>query len=261
MTQQDGFIGFPHAKSIVVSGDIHGDIAPLVNKCCVQYGMTDTLIIVAGDCGFGFERPGYYEAIYKRCSSRLSKANCWLAFVRGNHDNPAYFENPPVKHQRWMTLPDYTVIKACGHSILCVGGATSIDRTRRMEAKQYRLQKADDPFMPNVYWPNEQPVYDEKKLDCINEKFAIDVVITHTAPSFCELTSHFALEDWAMLDSRLMDDVKHERKVMDDLYNYLYSKNHPLSYWYYGHFHESWHARIDDVMFHMLDIMELIEIR
>ena len=115
--------------------------------------------------------------------------------------------------------------------------------------------------MPNVYWPNEQPVYNEKKLDSINEKFAIDVVITHTSPSFCELTSHFALEDWAMLDSRLMDDVKHERKVMDNLYNYLYSKNHPLSYWYYGHFHESWHAKIDDVMFHMLDIMELIEIR
>lgn len=29
-----------------------------------------------------------------------------------------------------------------------------------------------------------------------------------------------------------MDDVKHERKVMDDLYNYLYSKNHPISYQY-----------------------------
>ena len=38
--------------------------------------------------------------------------------------------------------------------------------------------------------------------------------------------------DWAELDSRLMDDVKHERKVMDDLYNYLYSKNHPISYQY-----------------------------
>ena len=29
MVLQNGFIGFPHAKSIVVSGDIHGDIAPL----------------------------------------------------------------------------------------------------------------------------------------------------------------------------------------------------------------------------------------
>ena len=76
MAQKDGIIEFPRAKSSVVSGDIHGDIVPLVNKCCVQYGMTDTLIIVAGDCGFGFERPGYYEAIYKRCSNKLSSRNC-----------------------------------------------------------------------------------------------------------------------------------------------------------------------------------------
>ncbi len=261
MEQKDGIIEFPRAKSIVVSGDIHGDIVPLVNKCCVQYGMTDTLIIVAGDCGFGFERPDYYEAIYKRCSNKLSSRNCWLAFVRGNHDNPAYFNTRPIKHRRWMTLPDYTVIKACGHTILCVGGATSIDRMRRTEAKQYRLHREDAPFMPNVYWPNEQPVYDEKKLGVINEKCAIDTVITHTSPSFCELSSHFALEDWAMNDNELMEDVKHERKVMDDLYNYLYIKCHPVSYWYYGHFHESWHAKIDDVMFHMLDIMELTEIR
>ena len=47
---------------------------------------------------------------------------------------------------------------------------------------------------------------------------------------------------------------------MDDIYNYLYTKNHPLGYWYYGHFHESWHEQINDTMFHLLDIMELREI-
>ena len=47
---------FTDAKGIVVAGDIHGDFKALVYKCCIQYGMTDTLIIVAGDCGFGFQR-------------------------------------------------------------------------------------------------------------------------------------------------------------------------------------------------------------
>ena len=61
--KRNSFIEFPHAKGIVVSGDIHGDITPLVYKCCTQYGMTDTLIVVAGDCGFGFEKLGYYEHI------------------------------------------------------------------------------------------------------------------------------------------------------------------------------------------------------
>lgn len=39
-------------------------------------------------------------------------------------------------------------------------------------------------------------------------------------------------------DEDLLDDVKRERKVMDDLYAYLYSKSHPLRHWFYGHFHQ-----------------------
>jgi len=260
MVQKSEILEFPQAKGIVVSGDIHGDITPLVFKCCVQYGMTDTLIIVAGDCGFGFERPGYYEDIYKRCREKLSKANNWLVFIRGNHDNPAYFNSLPIKHQRWMTLPDYSVIKACGHTILCVGGATSIDRTFRMASKQYHLPNPQDLLMPNVYWSNEEPVLDRKKLDDIDGRCAVDTVITHTSPSFCELSSHHFLDNWIEQDEELLDDIKSERQAMDDIYNYLYSKNHPLRYWYYGHFHESWHAKIEDVMYHMLDIMELREI-
>lgn len=93
-------IEFKNAHSIVVSGDIHGDFTKLVFKCCIKYEMKDTLIIVAGDCGFGFERPGHYENIYRRCCSRLTKNNNWIVFIRGNHDNPAYFNYQPIKHSR-----------------------------------------------------------------------------------------------------------------------------------------------------------------
>lgn len=251
---------FPDAKSIVVSGDIHGDFTQLVYKCCIEYGMTDTLIIVAGDCGFGFEKPGYYENIYRRCRERLSKANNWITFVRGNHDNPAYFNLQPIKHRRWMTLPDYSVVKACGHTILCVGGATSIDRTYRMSSKHFHFQKPDEPLAPNVYWFNERPMYDEEKLNAIDEVCAIDTVITHTSPSFYEIDSQVGLHIWAMHDENLLDDVKRERKVMDDIYTYLYARNHPLRHWFYGHFHQSRHSEIDGVQYDMLDCMELREI-
>jgi predicted phosphodiesterase len=123
MVKQYNSIEFPHAKGIVVSGDIHGDFTQLVYKCCTQYGMTDTLIIVAGDCGFGFSKKGFYDSIYEKCRDKLNKANNWLVFIRGNHDNPAYFVKDVVRHKRWMMIPDYSVIKACGHSILCVSGA------------------------------------------------------------------------------------------------------------------------------------------
>ena len=82
---------YPEAKQVIVSGDIHGDFKTLVYKLCVQYECTDTLIIVAGDCGFGFEKPGYYNQVYNAVAGRLRKSNNWIVFVRGNHDNPAFF--------------------------------------------------------------------------------------------------------------------------------------------------------------------------
>ena len=73
---------FPECESIVISGDIHGDFNLLVNKMCVQYSMENTLLIVAGDCGFGFENRGYYENIVKKNAKRMNNNNNWILFVR-----------------------------------------------------------------------------------------------------------------------------------------------------------------------------------
>lgn len=250
---------FPDAKGIVVSGDIHGDFIQLVYKCCIQYQMTDTLIIVAGDCGFGFNKPGYYDAVYQKASKRLERYNNWFVFVRGNHDNPAYFDGQQVNYKRWKAVPDYSVIKACGHTILCIGGAISIDRGWRMY--ENRIETGDGKLTPFVYWPDERPVYDQAQLEAISKDHAVDVVITHTAPSFCERVSRSNIQDWLIKDEDLLDDVKYEKKVMDKICSYLKEYGHPLQHWYYGHFHESWHSEIEGVRYNMLDIMELREMR
>ena len=262
MNDKTNIYEFTDAKGVVVAGDIHGDFEALVDKCCIQYSMTDTLIIAAGDCGFGFHWSGYYKDIYMKVSNRLSKANNWVVFIRGNHDNPSYFNGQQVNHKRWKAVPDYSVLKACGHTILCVGGAISVDRSWR-KREMYGMTvvcEEDKRLEMSYYWPNEAPVYDEAKLAAINEVCAIDVVVTHTAPSFCEKQSRAEIQNWLIKDEDLLQDIKAERKVMDKIQAYLYAHSHPVNQWYYGHFHQSWHSKIDGIKYNMLDCLELREL-
>ena len=132
---------YNEAKQVVVCGDIHGAFETMVFKTCVQYGMTDTLVIVAGDCGFGLERPNHYINLYNGLAGRLKKANNWIVFVRGNHDDPSYFQEEKICYERFRCVPDYSVIQACGLDILCVGGGVSIDRLARQREDARYIRK------------------------------------------------------------------------------------------------------------------------
>ena len=259
-------LSFPKAKTIIVSGDIHGDFNQLVLKLCVQYQLTDTLLIVAGDCGFGFEEKEYYEQMVRRNVKRMNQANNWIVFVRGNHDNPAYFDGAKFNHKRFIAVPDYAILQACNHTILCVGGAISVDRIYRIrewDKRKYRVHlnksQGNDIFR-NLYWHNEVPVYDPDKMNAIRDNFRIDSVVTHTAPSHCELFSKNNLNQWAENDLLLLADVQSERKTIDLVLQRLKTDNHPVRNWYYGHFHQSWHSAIDGIQYQMLDIMEFCQI-
>ena len=193
MNLNDNYIftlSFPEAKSIVASGDIHGDFIQLVFKLCVQYQMKDTILIVAGDCGFGSEKKESYENMVKQNVKRMNEANNWIVFIRGNHDNPAYFDGYTFKYKRFIAIPDYTILQARSHTVLCVGGGISIDRQYRLQAwekKQVRSvsESSTDKLARNVYWSTEAPVFDKEKMVTISAKYTVDAAITHTAPSFC----------------------------------------------------------------------------
>lgn len=257
---------FPDSKQLIVCGDIHGDFNLLVNKVCVQYQLRDSVVIVAGDCGFGFERKGAYDNMVRRNCKRMNESNNWILFIRGNHDNPAYFDGRTFIHKRFMAIPDYSIVKANGHNVLCIGGAVSVDRNYRITAwqqnknKLHRLCKDNEGILsPNCYWNDEAPKFDKEALMQILLENDIDTVVTHTTPSFCELQSKSGLESWAEHDNTLLNDIHLERLAMDDIYNEL--KGQPITHWCYGHFHQSWHSSIEGILFKMLDIMELYEIR
>lgn len=246
-------INYPDAKSVVICGDIHGDFKPLVRKLCKQLGLKNTLLIVAGDCGFGFDKPAYYVTSYNQISRLLRKANNWVVFVRGNHDDPSYFAEQRINYARWRTVPDYSVIRANGHNILCVGGAVSIDRAMRM----IPCTSKSTP----IFWADEAPVFRPDEIEGIPADIRIDTVVTHTAPSSCEISSQAGILTWALYDNTLLQDYAQERRTMDMVKAFLENQGHHPQDWFYGHFHQSWTGTIDNTRFHMLDIMEFEELR
>ncbi len=243
---------------LYISGDIHGEIRTLVFNL-KRYGIIDAVIIVAGDCGIGFEKAGHYEHLYRKISKALDSANCMLLLVRGNHDDPSFFENELIDFPRMKSLPDYSLVQTASKNILCVGGAISLDRFDRLREIHNRQMKRKSEV--NIYWENEFPVYNEQALSELTDAGTlIDMVVTHTAPSFCYPHTKRNFDRRVVTDKQLTDDVRQERAVMDAVYNRLVSDKHPLRNWLYGHFHASHTEIIAGTCFSLLNIDELKKI-
>jgi hypothetical protein len=106
-----------------------------------NYGIySNSLFIIAGDCGLGFNKQKYYDDIFEKFNKILSYNNTFIIFVRGNHDDPEYFDGKRINLSNIKAVPDYSVITAHDKNILCVGGAISLDRTWRIKKKK-RINK------------------------------------------------------------------------------------------------------------------------
>ena len=91
---------------VVVCGDIHGEFETLAFNV-VRKGIENAIVIVAGDCGFGFNKLAYYDNLYKqKLHRKLEKQNVLLLMVRGNHDD--FLDNlVPVNLGNISILQDY----------------------------------------------------------------------------------------------------------------------------------------------------------
>lgn len=229
-------------KNLCIVGDIHGEFRELVWNI-TQKGLKDTAFIVAGDFGLGFYKRGYYDTVYLKIKDRLSKnGNCILG-VRGNHDNPEYFDPESeelfIDYPEFKALPDYTRLYWGDREILVIGGATSVDKTWRLKEESKSGNK--------LWWENERPL---KDLSRINLKE--DIIISHE----CPLCLGPVLVRDNMMDLETYHNILEDRKYFDK----VIKESRPNNY-YFGHYHKSSSGNWGDTLWRGLDINEIIEVR
>lgn len=222
---------------MILLGDLHGNWNYL--QFLIKGGM-DKHIVQVGDFGLGFKSFGLDSKDLQLISDMLDKFDKYLYIIRGNHDNPEFWTGELVdRWKRIMLIPDYSIVEIEEKNVLCIGGATSIDRKGRRAGYDY--------------WEDEGILEDWDRLDeCL--KMKIDVVVTHNAPRFAFPTGLNALVNgWLKVDDKLAEDLNRERQLLDIIWTKIKEKNNP-THWVYGHFHEENQQLVDETNFICLGV-------
>ena len=220
-------------ESLYVVGDLHG-LFELFRFKLKELKITNSIFIVAGDCGFGFEKKGHYLNIYRKFSKLLLENNITILFVRGNHDDPSYFDGFELNYKNFTCIPDYSVISFNNENILCIGGAVSVDRMSR------KIDEINSGFKYKLYWPNEPVLYRPRILKQIkNDCIDINHVVTHTKPSFIPPYGKEGVSLFIEDDPKLEEDLNNENQIMNNIFNDLVKKYcYQINNWVFGHFHQ-----------------------
>lgn len=231
---------------LLFCGDIHGNI-DVIPKFLKKNELSNCAICQCGDFGIGWENPHKNNRVMNYLNDRLINCNSDLFVIRGNHDDPKFF-NEEYSLSNLFLLKDYSVININDINILGLGGAISIDRTDR---KAYWGKSSIG------YWKDENFNLNINKL---KELRNIDIVFSHSAPNFCFPIRKNGVEKYIIRDKELEIDLNNERDDLNTAYEII-KENNNIKNWYYGHFHKSNVEYTQNTIFTLLDINELKEYR
>ena len=236
-------------RQLWICGDIHGELSGLVRNA-VNRGISCADILVVGDFGAGFGRPKSMDVAYGKAHAALEKNDICIYTIRGNHDNPAFFDGMH-DFDRLHFLPDHRIIELCGKRIYPVGGAVSadIDLVDPLSHKSRRM--INDSLIKfgsskRVWWPDEAPVQIAEGLPT-----AVDIVISHEAP----LSFEPPLMQADYMHNETFLKIVESRKYLD----YVLSQIKP-ALWFYGHYHSHFEGNYQNTLYRCLDIAEITQI-
>lgn len=250
-------------RQLWICGDIHGELSGLVRNS-VNRGISCADILVVGDFGAGFGRPKSMDVAYGKVCTTLEKNDICIYTIRGNHDNPAFFDG--LHDFEWLHfLSDHRIIELCGKRIYPIGGAVSadIDFVDPLTRKSRRIINETLIRMGSskrIWWPDEAPtqiVYGSAPsassgtLASIEIPEGIDIVVSHEAPLSFEPSlmqaDHVRDETWLK--------IVESRKYLD----YVLSQVKP-TLWFYGHYHHHYEGNCQNTLYQCLDIAEMTRI-
>lgn len=236
---------FSHIRSIFIVGDINNlydffektvliNMSSLTKKATRRSKRvyTNSLFITTGNNKINSSTVDFEK--FKLINDVLVKNNVYVAFVRGNSDDTEFFKNDILNLSNIKCIPDYSLLKANDKNILCVGGGISINRLW-LKSRNELLGKSDGKVI-KYYCEDEKPYYNEDAIkEIVDNKIKINAVVTHIAPTFAfPDINEKKIINWLKKDTKLLQDLKDSRCVMDMIY-------HALRYstpfvWYYGHY-------------------------
>ena len=245
----------------VLLGDIHGEFVE-INRFFKKTKLKGVDLLQLGDFGVGF----FYNdpknikkeaRQLKTLNDFLGKRDSQLFVVRGNHDNPMFFDGTHTEFENITFLQDYTVFNLNGLKILNINGGISIDR-----GPMPYLNNKIGRFQGVSWWEDEVVKYTEEDKAKILNTNGIDLIISHNAPDFAQPQGFGKLlPRFAQDDKTLIDDVRVERNLLSKIWDDINENSYPTN-WFYGHFHQPLREMYDNqCMMVCLDIDEFYELK
>tara|TARA_R110002167_G_scaffold206056_1_gene410097 strand:- start:89 stop:868 length:780 start_codon:yes stop_codon:yes gene_type:complete len=230
---------------ILFIGDTHGVNLNIPHHIQKEYKIPredKKALIHVGDFGVGFE--GDDESEWRsldKLNTKLIENNIVMYVIRGNHDNPNWFDGKRVL-SNIMFLRDHTLLEFRREmdyfkntKIYCNGGAISIDRSNRTEGKSY--------------WEKEefQELTQEQLLEIPTD---LDCIVTHNRPLGCHPTVYNeSVLRWCLRDETLDEELKNEQLSLKNMFDSIRERNNSRNniVHYFGHYHWSHKERIGDI--------------